>query len=278
MIIAKSDGRFGNQLFQYCGVLAVAQSHERIVLFGFEDLQAFLGSNRAPRVTFAPKRVHLFFKEQLASLAAFRILGRIIQPPRPEHELVRERGLFNIAIFQGGYCQNERFVTGVQARAGFPSPADTFGGRAPGSEARPTCFVHVRQGDYNSWPSEKDAAALPLDWFRNQIDSIKTRLPQVRFVVFSDDLDFARQLCVDSSIEIYEGGWLDSFHFMSNCDAGILSPSTFSWWAAYFSRASGKGGPFLAPEFWGGWRTLQWYPTGVKTSFLEYMPVSRDQN
>ena len=64
-----------------------------------------------------------------------------------------------------------------------------------------------------------------------------------------------------------------NFYIMKNCDGGILSPSTFAWWAAYFSQKK----IFYAPEYWHGHRKKKFHPQGFKTSFLNYKAVNKNE-
>ena len=58
---------------------------------------------------------------------------------------------------------------------------------------------------------------------------------------------------------------------MKNCDGGILSPSTFSWWAAYLSSKK----KFWAPKYWHGHRRKEFYPIKFKSTFLKYEQVKK---
>ena len=61
---------------------------------------------------------------------------------------------------------------------------------------------------------------------------------------------------------------------MSLCmGGGILSPSTFAWWAARIHLKQSTSPYFVAPLYWIGHRLSQWYPEGVQTSWIDYRPV-----
>lgn len=57
---------------------------------------------------------------------------------------------------------------------------------------------------------------------------------------------------------------------MKNCDGGILSPSTYSWWAAYLSN---KRGFFLAPKYWIGHRQKVLFPSYFTSKIITYKKV-----
>jgi hypothetical protein len=60
---------------------------------------------------------------------------------------------------------------------------------------------------------------------------------------------------------------------MCECDGGILSPSSFAWWASYFIKNKNKNSFFLAPKYWIGHRKKNWHPEFIQSSFLEYEEV-----
>ena len=146
------------------------------------------------------------------------------------------------------------------------------------SAPRKIFFVHVRRGDYLSWPSEEYPAALPASWYTNHIQRLSRKFPHSRFLVFSDDTEYCREAFSDlPQTTIVEAPVKESFFAMSQCDGGILSASSLSWWAAFISKES-HAGPFIAPEYWIGWPESSWENSDVRdSSFLEWTNVL-DQN
>jgi hypothetical protein len=94
------------------------------------------------------------------------------------------------------------------------------------------------------------------------------------FVVCSDDVEYAQALFarVPDAV-VASGSDVDDFAMMTYCGAGILSASSYSWWAAYFASRRHADGRFLAPEFWIGHARGEWFPPGIQSSFLEYLSV-----
>ena len=65
---------------------------------------------------------------------------------------------------------------------------------------------------------------------------------------------------------------------MSLCDHGVLSASSFSWWAGLYSvqrtLTGERYGSFVAPMFWIGHRKEKWHPVTLPyASWLEYILV-----
>jgi hypothetical protein len=283
MIIAKSEGRAGNQLFVVAALLKLKRARERLVLHRFDDFDSLMAASspeirhlRFPRVP----RVRWWFllESTLRTLAAFRIT-RTVRMADGGDQLEMSRGLVPLALFDAGFCQDERLVDTAQIREFWRTKTEVENAwlsslnLTPETlEGRMSCFVHVRRGDYLYWPSPEFPAALDADWYRTQMLKAKARsdIP-VRFLIFSDDPDFCRNAFGDDpDIVIVDAPSDLSFLAMSRCQAGILSASTFSWWAAKLASVD-QPGPFIAPRYWFGSGTKQWLgsPTPVD-GFLEW--------
>lgn len=133
-----------------------------------------------------------------------------------------------------------------------------------------SCFVHVRRGDYLS-PTFKSLfeGCCTYEYYNSALEFIKCKIPDVRFICFSDDIQWMKQNMDlgDNSIFV---NWntdtsspLDMF-LMSQCKAGIIANSTFSYWGAKLGRKkdyviypqkwwnSPKGNPDIFYEEWLG--------------------------
>ena len=51
---------------------------------------------------------------------------------------------------------------------------------------------------------------------------------------------------------------------------GILSPSTFAWWAAFLCQRDFSNPAYIAPRYWIGHRSAKWYPPGIQTDWIQY--------
>lgn len=279
MILAKSMGRLGNQLFQFGAVMKTAKKNETVVLVGFHQLLAvFPALNEIVRIypygKSQKKIVHKLWK-LFAFLSRVRVIQSVQEGYGGEH-LVETAGILPIRLFAGGFCQNpalmdfeavSRLYDDSQGSGFGPSPK-----RPPAHDQR-TCFVHVRRGDYLEWPTPTDAAALPISWYRTQMQKMRDTHPGISFNVYSDDTPLAEsELGKGNDIEFSHGDLRDDFFAMSECDAGILSASTFSWWASFFAQRRGEG-PFVAPKFWFGWKAKEWNPPRISAEFLDFTPV-----
>jgi hypothetical protein len=270
MIIARSAGRAGNQLFVVSALLKLKSKREKLVLLSFDDFHSLLEprSREIRRLRF-PRALRLDWwlltKRVLRTLAAFRIT-KMVQLSDGGDRLQFSRGLLPVALFVGQYCQDERLLEMERIRqfwrakseaestwlASLKLTPETLGGSF-------SCFVHVRRGDYLETPSPEFPLALDADWYASQMDKVrKQSTTPVRFLMFSDDLDFCQVAFANRpDIVFVDAPSGLSFLAMSHCQAGILSASTFSWWAAKLAEAS-QPGPFIAPRYWFGWRSKEW--------------------
>lgn len=140
-----------------------------------------------------------------------------------------------------GFFQNERYF--AKHKRSF---LDML--RLPQVPQRPdACFVHVRRGDYLSIALHSvDLSA----YYPRAIEYVRSKRKNVRFVVFSDDIEWCKRQ-----------PWLDSFEFdedpdevralcsMAACQVGgICANSSYSWWGAYMNRSKDKIVTF--PDTW----------------------------
>ena len=133
-------------------------------------------------------------------------------------------------------------------------------------------FIHIRRGDFIYWPSSSSPAVVPVAWFIKQMKAIQTKQPHAKFLIFSNDKPYIEEffsnysecLLVNETEEI-------EFAMMSLCyGGGILSPSTFAWWAAFICQRDLSNPVHIAPRYWIGHRSGKWYPPGIQTDWIQY--------
>ena len=127
-------------------------------------------------------------------------------------------------------------------------------------------FVHIRRGDFRSMGID-----LPISWYERAMDQMREVLHAPKFIVFSDEPSTLphglwRRSDVVPRSAVGESTRSD-FAMMSSCQHGILSHSTFSWWAAFVAEE--PGGRFIYPWFniddgtESGYYPTSWSPLGV---------------
>ena len=110
----------------------------------------------------------------------------------------------------------------------------------------PRVSIHVRRGDYVA--NSANHTVTGIEYYADAINKFFSKEPY-RFVVFSDDPEWCRQM--------FDGGHIvdinDSYTemcMMSMCDHHIIANSSFSWWGAWLNPNPEK--IVVAPSMWFG--------------------------
>jgi len=104
-------------------------------------------------------------------------------------------------------------------------------------------FIHVRRGDYLNRGTKEFHGMLSAEYYQAAIDRIKTRVPGIRFDVFTDDPDMREFMGYPV---VSTGDPHLDLHTMAKYDHAILANSTFGWWAAWLGEAKNV----VAPKQW----------------------------
>ena len=124
-----------------------------------------------------------------------------------------------------------------------------------------TIGVHVRRGDFRYDPI--NFPIQPVEYYTKALEELDYKNKEVIFC--SDDLPWCRQNFPFAQFRENTKP-LDDIFFMANCDAVIMSNSTFSFWGAYlskrerpvyfplhwFNKDSGRTGYEICPKTWKG--------------------------
>ncbi len=98
------------------------------------------------------------------------------------------------------------------------------------------CAIHIRRGDYSTFYGN---SILPIQYYTIAIERMKRKIPNVKFLLFSDDIEACKEYFTEQSIFFISdlGRFSDEeeLEIMRNCDSFIIANSSFSWWAAYLS-------------------------------------------
>ncbi len=101
-----------------------------------------------------------------------------------------------------------------------------------------TVFIH-----YRDYENEGVSDVHPVQTKEYYKEAIK-HFPGKKFMVFSDNIKKARDIIGMNGI--YSTGTdMNDFYIMSHCDGGIISNSSYSWWAAWLC-----GGKVVIPSNW----------------------------
>jgi len=287
VILIRSQGQLGNQMFLYAAALKQRREWEWLVLFGFVELEPLIASTR--------KRVFLIPFPHTFDQWVKRQFKRMARLNRRMCRSVRESGgdLFALTrgkhclcplVFEFGLCQSPELapVSLIHDHMGLGRAKPTWLVQSEadlsslGVDLENFAFLHFRKGDYSSFDVGGFNPVLPAEYFRDAIVALRKDFPDLYIVVLSDDLEAAKEfLGREENFTFFPFGSLSSFGAMVLARHGILSASTFSWWGARLAHDRHGGGTFIAPLYWMGFRTQTWFPSeNIRSDFLSYIEVA----
>ena len=270
MIVVRLSGGLGNQLFQYAAgrCLSVACHTELVLdLSWYKNTPASNTPRQYELVNFSiVARLAKAKEEHTFRLYTHRILSRLPFMPRP-WRLYRESGFDFDDKFMGikdntyldGYWQSYKYFEPVaQTVRSELSPllAPSALDRVVGEQIRQTqsVSVHVRRGDYVTLKSAaKVHGASPLDYYHAALRTMKSKVANPSFFVFSDDMLWARENLEFPGPVVFvsHNGPATAFQdlrLMSECHHHVIANSSFSWWAAWLNPRQDKC--VIAPKKW----------------------------
>jgi Glycosyl transferase family 11 len=114
--------------------------------------------------------------------------------------------------------------------------------------------LHIRRTDITNPVIVKMKGLVPLDYYYNAADYLKSKIENPVYYIFSDDIQWARQHLnikdapVHFITDIITHTHEEDFYLMQQCKHNVIVNSTFSWWAAYLSPINNK--IVIAPKRW----------------------------
>jgi len=280
VIIFFEYGRLGNQLFQYAALKEI-YPNQRVVFFGFGALKQAIEPVDAIIIEKGklPRLLEFGIKKFIFFLAKLRIIGTIQESRVNSNYVVKKaRGLLSLFLLKPSYFQHktvlEKLDQSFRLRDVYSCRAsDWLNEKIGKSNHENLIFLHIRRGDYLTWPSREYPALLDKRWYTKAIDQMREKVKNPIFLLLTDDRYYARDCFGDQpDILISENDQLVDLALMSRCKHGILSASSFAWWGAWFSKArSQEPGVYIAPKYWGGYRKSEWVPEGFITNWITYI-------
>jgi hypothetical protein len=90
----------------------------------------------------------------------------------------------------------------------------------------------------------------------------------------SDDKFYVKDVFKEGkNLIISENEYEIDFALMTLCSHGIMSPSSFAWWASFLIKMNERvksSSYFIAPKYWAGHRRKKWFPLNFYFSWIEY--------
>jgi hypothetical protein len=135
-------------------------------------------------------------------------------------------------------------------------------------------FVHVRLGDYRNFTVFGKSALLPSSYYREAMKKCldNSNGTTFHFYFVSDDIDAVKKEFkdVDNAHFIFSEDYRLDFCLMVQCDGGILSASSFSWWGAFFMDDFDY---VFAPKHWLGFSSNIDYHENPTPEFFKLLSI-----
>lgn len=214
-------GRLGNSMFQIAATITHAKKTGDVPLFNkWEYNDYFLNKIDDSLITLGASLVHGIYHE-------------LVNHTTYHYEQID--GGKNIALL--GYFESEKyFDTDLVLKQFIPNDKLMDMIKYAGNSRMHTtnlCAVHIRRQDCLTNPKH---LPLKLSYYHHAMKYIKRKLPDVKFMLFSDDIPWCRakfgQECYYSE---HNRDIVDMF-LIAQCQHVILANSTFSWWGAWLGR------------------------------------------
>ena len=229
-------GRFANMLFQIAAVVGIARKSSQD--YGFlppynHDHKERFGSTEECDL------------EKMFVNSFPRLLQGVQFAPRAYswgyHDIFLPAGHWDIS----GHFQSDKYFLHC-----LPEVRQLLTLKCEPDEYLPQVAIHVRRGDYDNVYHPRIG--------REYYDRARGQFPaETQFLVFSDDIQEARQMLGDDHTTYREGApYYWDFAVMKKCSGFITANSSFSLMAAILSDAPGK--KVICPRTWFG---PAWTPT-----------------
>ena len=273
MVFFFGDGRLGNQIFQYAFLRSFFKN-KKIISFSFIEL-FFLFKNLPNNFVIKIKNKYLkylsnkilnllfIFLSSLRVISSIKPLVKKIYSSDCElKKLIQIKGFLPITFvypyfFQSDFFYKTKTINKFKIKDEYILKAKnyiskyTFNSNSNNLEP---IFVHIRRNDFkNLIVADKSNACLPFGYYLFAINWFLKNVSNPFFIFLSDDKKYVKEKFnfLKNKIISYNNQYVD-FCIISLCKYGIISNSSFSYWASSFIKEKKV---IFAPKYWLGWRS-----------------------
>jgi len=273
MIFFISDGRLGNQLFQYSFLKSICKNNEKIVVFNMEQLVSNFDIDYSRFKSFKLKLKYLLVLNKIIKPTVIRLLWKVrlidyIKQVTTEYQfcnkIFHSKGVLPITFVETDYFQSDQFFDqskiDFKIKIQYVSEAKIYLSQIPDEFEK--VFVHLRRGDY-LYTSYKNNVGieLPKKYFQKAITEITKHVKNPFYVFLSDDPEFVKYCFENVKNKIIsKNNLIVDMAIMSLCNYGIGSNSSFSWWGAFLMS---KKNMVIFPNYWYGWKIKELSHHGI---------------
>lgn len=279
MVIFFESGRLGNQLFQYVALRSFFPKSEKIILIGFSSLKNTFDGVDAIFVDKNNWLIKILMRviRKSERMGWLEHIFNVGFESKVESKIIITKKIpwLNVVYFKESYFQAEHFLDNtIVDRLKFkPNILESLSGMQQlNTDLSNLFFIHVRRGDYLFWPSLDYPAALDDAWYLKITEKIKKDKAHAKFLFFSDDPTYVEHHLLEkiSNADILHVSEAIDLAAMTLCSGGVLSASSYAWWAARLSKKHQANKNFIAPKFWCGHARHEWVPKNIQTTFIDY--------
>ena len=266
MIIIKTLGGLGNQLFQY--VLA-----QKLIYLGKEvkfDFSQIKENGIKNELTIFDNNLIEATSKEINELGDCKtdILHRIkrkLKIYKKTHIIESASYTFQPSIFEldnvylYGYWQSDKYFNDIENiirnKLIFPKITEAHNIQYMNQIQNDnfSVSIHIRRGDYLSKQFVNQYGNICTDeYYDNAIAYIKAKIENPHFYIFSNDLEWAKNKYNTPEFTIISGNSGNisyrDMQLMSMCKHNIIANSSFSWWGAWLNNNPNK--IVIAPNKW----------------------------
>ena len=256
-------GGLGNQMFQYALGRSLALKNRTYLQL---DLSEYQDKNEAADYISRNFELDLFNVNYITESKENFIVTKILNYTSPV-KYVQENGyVYDPSVLEKkgrlylyGYWQCENYFKSIEdtIREDFtfkkqPNAANT---QYLNQIAKVNAVsIHFRRGDYVTVQTAVNFNGIcTVDYYKNAIAQIKSKLENPHFFVFSDDLSWVKENIDFKDPHTYVDGNSGEYSYedmrlMAACKHNIIANSTFSWWGAWLNHNKDK--VVVAPQNW----------------------------
>lgn len=258
-------GGLGNQLFQYFAGMYVSQltgktlsvdlrwldgsythSLSDIRNFKFFQPKEIITKESDGRINFPIERI-----KNRVSLD-FPIFGEIFHIHNPKNPGYSDFTKKSTGKELRGYYQSFRYYEAIETKLGkinwdLSKYSEQYNKVLAELKKQPFIALHVRGGDYRK--NRNIYHELKSEYYFQAISRLEKAIDVKKVVVFTDDLNYARELFYGSKVLFLDQSGLnasESMTLISMAMGIVIANSTFSFWSAVINGSN----EIIAPKFW----------------------------
>ena len=224
-----SNGRFGNQIFQYAFLRIYAKYHNLDFETPYWIGEYLFGHNDARISSDLP-----LVKEEEIFLSS-------------EYNLAKESNAFRNVDLYGYFLYYTKFYNHYKEffLSLFKPQSNIISQMQPSldilkSQGKTIVGIHIRRGDFGKYPYY----IAPSSWYKKYLDGLWQTLDNPVLFIASDEIlksvkDFSQYnpiSCKDLDIKLAELDFYPDFYLLNQCDVLLISNSTFSFAASMLNE------------------------------------------